>query len=908
MTDHRIDLDEREERPQLTRSAALSDYLAGVIEDTEHLVFGNPRGIGQAARLRLKDVWIPQDVTVRDAGTARAEASPAQRRVLDQDEPIQIDAALNMRIFRKAVITGNPGYGKSTLCARLAHKHAVEANQQGRGWIPLHVPLRMVNQRGVWSSLEDLLHRLPQIHDQAQRTAILDANVHGYLWIFLDGLDEVSTEALSELRRRMEVGPLASANRVTLTCRTADYWNARPLRRLDGTPVLELSGFSEDELDLYVENWHVHAGAGRTAQIRQRISRTRRLLDAHGDLRELAESPLLAAVVCIVESQPREARMGRAALLRRAIDHLLAFPEWRRGGGRDLEQEQHVDRDILRRIASRLAFRMLTEEGALAISRSDVRGFIAGQLVEQNVVDGSDEEDLDEAKRAYFDRLVGRSSAGLMQERETGWYEFAHRSFQEYLAAQYLIWFAERPHRLRLAGRTEWREVFGYAASIVQVSGQGAGDLLILVHRLLKDADPGLRPPDDAEAAREVAERACLAAEMLAEFGVDAARQWGLADALSGTLEPDTDDPAFAGLWPYAVRTVLRLAERQDLPRLVRMRALCAVSRIDDPRLSTEPAGVVARLMEIPGGRGQVGTSRPLDMREIKKTPSSPPLEVTVRPFRMAGFPVTNREYAEFVDAGGYDEPRWWSGSEASRWQAKDPSLHQELVELWESQKELNFVKEFSEAEFAAYNADKSTRIARRTMDRDLPLYWHDSRFNLPTAPVVGVNLWEAEAYCRWLQDRLRSLDLIGPDEEVGLPTEIEWEWAAGRRWSGTARAYPWGDEFDDTQCLVRDFTEAEPRIIHFGAVPVGFTRIGLAPDGPEDLAGNVWEWVSSLNYPWTDPRDREARGGLDKRVVRGGSWYSRERLASHVSFRVEDPPCNAYWDLGFRIVVRRRL
>ncbi|MCW2898174.1 MAG: hypothetical protein JWO67_439 [Streptosporangiaceae bacterium] len=905
MTGRRIELDEREERPHLTRSPALSDYLAGVIEETEHLVFGNPQGIGQADRLRLKDVWIPPDVVVRDAGDVRAEASPAQRRLLDQGEPIQIDAALNMRMFRKAVVTGPPGYGKSTLCARLAHKHAVEANQDGRGWIPLRLSLRMVNRRGVWSSLEDLLHRLPQIQHPEQRAVIMDANVHGHLWVFLDGLDEVSAETLSELRRRVEIGMLAAPNRLTVTCRTADYWNERPYRRLAGVPVLELSGFSEDQVDLYVENWHHHAGAGRTQRIRQRISHTRRLLDAHSDLRELAETPLLAAVVCIVESQPREAKLGRATLLRRAVDHLLAFPEWRRNGQRD--QESHVDRDVLRQIASRLAFRMLAEAGALAISRSDLRRYIAGQLVEQNVVDASDEEDLDDAKRTYFDRLVGQASAGLMQERETGWYEFAHRSFQEYLAAQYLTRYAERSQRLRLAARAEWREVFGYAASIVQFSGQGAGDLFNLIRRLLKDADRDLHSPDEAEVARGLAERACLAAEMLAEFGADSARQWGLADALAGTLDPGSDDLAFTGLWPYAVRTVLHLAEAQDLPRLVRMRALSAVSRIGDLRFSADPAGVAARLMEIPGGQGQVGTPQPLNMREIKKTPSSPPLVVTVRPFKMARFPVTNQEYAEFVEADGYSEPRWWNGSEARRWQAKEPGLVQELVNLWESQKDLNFVKEFSEPDFAAYAAHKSTRIARRTMDRDLPLYWHDSRFNLPTAPVVGVNFWEAEAYCEWLEHRLRSLDLIGEEEEVGLPTEIEWEWAAGRIWTGTKRAYPWGDNFDDTQCLVREFTETEPKIINFGAIPVGFTRLGLEPDGPEDLAGNVWEWVSSINYPWDDPRDREARGGLDKRVVRGGSWYSRERLAGHVSFRLEDPPCNGYWDLGFRIVVRNR-
>lgn len=144
------------------------------------------------------------------------------------------------------------------------------------------------------------------------------------------------------------------------------------------------------------------------------------------------------------------------------------------------------------------------------------------------------------------------------------------------------------------------------------------------------------------------------------------------------------------------------------------------------------------------------------------------------------------------------------------------------------------------------------------------------------------------------------------PDDMVAIPTEIEWEWAASRGWTGRPRAFPWGDDFDDSQCLVRDFSEPDdPRIVHFGGIPVGFFALDRPPDGPADMAGNVWDWVTSLQIPWNDSRDRERPGGLDKRGVRGSSWFSREPMATHVSFRLDDPPCNAYWDLGFRVAAR---
>ena len=337
---------------------------------------------------------------------------------------------------------------------------------------------------------------------------------------------------------------------------------------------------------------------------------------------------------------------------------------------------------------------------------------------------------------------------------------------------------------------------------------------------------------------------------------------------------------------------------------------MCVASALRDPRFIDEDGrlrGEPGSTVPVPGGKGWVGTDRPLAMYEPKRVPSSPPARVTVEPFDIGKHPVTNLEYQAFIDDGGYEDERWWIGDEASRWHAGDPVFLQTLVELWEQQKDLNFGKEFGEPEFAAYAQNASVRIARRIMDRKVPLYWGDSRFNLPTAPVVGVNLWESQAYCRWLQARWAASGRIRPDDVITLPTEIEWEWAASHGWLPRRRAFPWGDTFDPARCLTRDFSDpANPRIIHFGAIPTGFFDLGSARDEAEDLGGNVWEWVTSRQLPWDSREDREQPGGLVKRGVRGGSWFSREPMATHVSFRLDDPPCNAYWDLGFRYVIRR--
>ncbi|GAB4479690.1 MAG: formylglycine-generating enzyme family protein [Anaerolineales bacterium] len=148
-----------------------------------------------------------------------------------------------------------------------------------------------------------------------------------------------------------------------------------------------------------------------------------------------------------------------------------------------------------------------------------------------------------------------------------------------------------------------------------------------------------------------------------------------------------------------------------------------------------------------------------------------------------------------------------------------------------------------------------------------VPKEWSGFRYAEGTDnhPVIGVSKQDAEAYCQWLNETLGS--------NYRLLTEAEWECAAR---GGDDRLYPWGNEFDPWRC---NTLESGKR----GPTPVGeYSPSGDSPFGVADMAGNVWEWTSSVLKPYPyEPLDGREQGDEKARyVIRGGSWYYSHKLA----------------------------
>lgn len=204
---------------------------------------------------------------------------------------------------------------------------------------------------------------------------------------------------------------------------------------------------------------------------------------------------------------------------------------------------------------------------------------------------------------------------------------------------------------------------------------------------------------------------------------------------------------------------------------------------------------------------------------------------ITLSPFRIARAPVTNAEFAAFIDAGGYLRPELWS------------------VAGWKWREQV-------QAEAPVYWRQDRGAWLVRAYDEWLPL--------APYAPVVHVSWYEADAYCRWAGRR--------------LPTEAEWEFAAATDPAGLGkRRYPWGS-------AVPDARHANLFGVAPGCVDVGALAAGDSAWGCRQMFGNVWEWTADWFRPYPgfvrDPYGEYSEPWFHgHKVLRGGCHATRAGL-----------------------------
>ncbi len=254
---------------------------------------------------------------------------------------------------------------------------------------------------------------------------------------------------------------------------------------------------------------------------------------------------------------------------------------------------------------------------------------------------------------------------------------------------------------------------------------------------------------------------------------------------------------------------------------------------------------------ELPGGRFDLGSTPDEEFVFDNEKWAHP---VDLAPFRMAKAAVTQSEFLKFVDDGGYRRDDLWS---ADGW-------------LW---------RQSAGAEHPVYWRPVGAGLwNRRDFDRWVNLE--------PNKPVLHVNWYEADAYCRWAGRR--------------LPTEAEWEMAASFNPDSDSRKsrYPWGDDPPTPDRANLDWRA-------MGTLDVSALPRGDSPCGCRQMIGNTWEWTNSAFVPYpgfsADPyKDYSEPWFHDHMVLRGGCWVTRSRLIDSAYRNFYKPDRRDVW-AGFR-------
>ncbi len=710
--------------------------------------------------------------------------------------------------------------------------------------------------------------------------------------VLFDGLDEVP-EAAGRRRQILDsvrdFAATFSACRILVTCRTYAYqhqeWRLPALPREPASLDLARSGrdaaFAESVLEplndaqirCFIDRWYRHVADLRgldTGDARGRAELLKAAIFGSVQLRPLAERPLLLTLMASLHawrggSLPEQ----REELYHDAVQLLLDFWERRRvvvdASGRAIVQQEslaewlRVDRARVRRLLNRLAFRAHAAQPDLAGTADLSEGDLIARLMSL-----SDNPDL------RPERLIEylRDRAGLLLARGVGVYTFAHRTFQEYLAACHLTDddFPEQLAELARGDKERWREVTLLAA---------------------------------AKAARGSAATPWQLAGALGRGGADGRHLAGLVLAESADLsylsERVSAKLESARAWQVELLTGAELPARD--------RAECGrtLARLGDPRPEVMSLASM-QFCRVPTGAFRMGSESDTDRRSylLPETPASD--AALPYGYWIGRFPVTRAQFSKFTEAGGYGDPRYWPEAiEAGAWKGG-------TLKVWE----------WRHHEWGDVTTSGPQELA--------------APFDLPNHAMVGVSWFEARAFCRWLTRRWRRQGTLAQGWIIALPSEPEWEKAArggfeipaspiiadlrraGAAASGQAaadlvpnpeprRRYPWGEEIDAERA-----NQAKTGIGTTSAV--GCFAAGSSAYGCEEMSGNVWEWTRSRSgdypYPATPEQriERETCGkGAAGFVLRGGGFgldYVNVRCAA----RAANDPTSRNDYVGFRVVL----
>jgi len=817
----------------------------------------------QGHKVTLDQVY--QDQYVRQESKQYKDNRDFMAKSHEESKPIPLLEAVADDDNKRLVILGKVGSGKSSFIDYLSWGIASSWLDQPSVSIPfkkrpvVRIVLRNIAVEMQGSKSKDSYLLIKQAIDNEIEKIAGEVLPHYYEElleqgvILLDGLDEVTRNdgRLQKLLNAIEdfSQHLSDAARLIITSRPYAYDE----HRLAGFKVVELEPMDDQQIKAFIQHWYKimppkdiwqNGAVGQASNLTDIILDQRRTY-----LKKLAETPLTLTLMTSLHYARNILPHSRAELYESSLGLLL--DRWQQRlyvykqdhGFEDYEYKAlNVPTaeltSMLTKLANKVHQRQQQEQAAA--ENNQYTDITRDEIIA--TFDDNLRRDLDCRADNLLDFMQYRSA--ILVATSDQHFSFVHRSFQEFLVAKSIAnsldWrntikdFVYQDHRW-------WREVFLLLMGLKSL--HSFGDAMSAMMLWIDDL------PDDSWQQTEIGKWALI------RLSANAAIEVKLLEKLN-------DDTAYKTLLSRLQEWLTKYLNYKALPILERAEAGRFLGLLGDQR-----KGVGVKIVNdqclpdidwvhIPA-KGKAFMMGSDDHYEYEKPAHS---QTMPEDYHLSRYPVTNAQFAAFVDGGGYQDQQYWSDKV---WQ----SIQHNKIEY--------------------------------------PRYWHNWQWNTANHPVVGVSWFEAMAFVRWL-DAVKS-----EQGRVRLPTEREWEFAARGEQS---LIYPWGNDWQAELANTKELSLKQTSAVGLFEQP--------NPFAVDEMTGNVWEWTQSQwgNKLWAgeaktqlaDPDfaypydERDGRENMDEHqafVLRGGSWYLNYRDCRSSDRNRFNPGFRNY-NVGFRLLL----
>ncbi len=379
------------------------------------------------------------------------------------------DCRLGMEVANETpymMVLGGPGMGKSTFLRKVG----LEALKQGQGeYRHVCIPVFLELRKYRWDKATGI-NLQSKIAEEFENCGLLEYQEcterlleQGKLLVLFDGLDEVPTELLGQMTGAIkDLVDRYSKNRFVASCRIAAYRSFQSFSRFTDVAI---ANFDEQQIRCFIENWfrsHDREDWGQECLARLNS-------DDHQATRELAQTPLLLTLICILFLKRGEFPTKRATLYGEAVWTLLA--EW--DASKDIVRQQPykgLDTKCKEIMLAEIAYSNFSSNNLFLQQGEIVQQIeqILGEMLDEKRVDGRD------VLRSVEEQH------GLLVNRYDDIYSFSHLTIQEFLTAKHII-----DNNLNISVIVKehlcdqrWREVFLLLAGL-----RKADELLLAINK-----------------------------------------------------------------------------------------------------------------------------------------------------------------------------------------------------------------------------------------------------------------------------------------------------------------------------------------------------------------------------------------------------------------------------------------